>query len=45
MAPYALCSFAEATIFMADVICLVLFTDPILVFISFNEAICLSFIH
>ena len=39
MAPCALCSLAEATIFIAEVIFRVLLTEFILVFTSFSEAI------
>ena len=39
MAPCAFCYLAEATIFIAEVIFRVLFTEFILVFTSFSEAI------
>ena len=39
MAIWALCSLAEATIFMAEVIFCVFLTEDILDFISFNELI------
>lgn len=40
--PCALCSFAEATIFMADVIWRVLLTELILFLTSFSEAMSYS---
>ena len=42
--PCALCSFAEATIFMADVIWRVLLTELILFLTSFSEAMSIPFI-